>query len=299
MRRDIEFLSEGVTCRGWFYRPDTAPSGKRLPAIVMAHGFGGVKEVRLDKFAEGFEAAGFQALVFDYRTTGTSDGEPRQHWLPAIQIPDFRNAVSYARNLPEVDPERIALWGTSFGGGHVISVGAVDRRVKCIVALVPFLDGQESAKVMIGEAAIGEGMKQMNAERERIAAGGAPAQVPIAALNGEPNAILTDAAETAWARLAAVPVPTWVNWVTSPSVEALFEYCPIALIDRVAPTPLLLIAAETDAVIPLALSRAAFARAGEPRRLKVLPFAHFEVYEEPARSLAIQEAVDWFTTHLR
>ncbi|MGH8530005.1 MAG: alpha/beta hydrolase [Nevskiales bacterium] len=299
MRRDIEFKSEGVTCRGWFYRPDAMAKSQRLPTIVMAHGFGGVKEVRLDKFAEGFAAAGFQCLVFDYRTTGSSDGVPRQQWMPDIQIADFRNAVSFARGLPEVDPERIGLWGTSFGGGHVISVGAVDRRVKCIVALVPFLDGRESAKVMIGEAALGEGMKQMIAERERIAAGGAPAQVPIAALNGEPQAILNDPAEIAWARLAAVPVPTWVNWVTSPSVEALFEYCPIALIDRVAPTPLLLIASETDAVIPLALSQAAFARALEPKRLKVLPFAHFEIYEAPARSAAISEAVDWFAKHLR
>ena len=97
MRRDIEFRSEGTICRGWLYAPDGG--GSPGPAVVMAHGFSAVKEMRLDRFAEAFAAAGLVSVVFDYRGAGASDGEPRQDIDPHAQVIDYRNAISYARQL--------------------------------------------------------------------------------------------------------------------------------------------------------------------------------------------------------
>lgn len=111
MRRDIELDSEGVTLRGWLYTPTQVTQA--AAAVVMAHGFSAVKEMRLDRFAEAFAAAGLVSLVFDYRGFGASDGTPRQDPDPAAQVADYRNAISCARRLKEVDGERIGIWGSS------------------------------------------------------------------------------------------------------------------------------------------------------------------------------------------
>src|SRR5436853_3311466 len=137
MRQDIAFSAEGTTLRGWLYVPD---SGKGpFPTIVMAHGFSAVKEMYLDSFAEAFAQAGLNVLVFDNRNFGASDGEPRQEIDPVAQVRDYRHAITWACGLPEVDPLRIGVWGSSYSGGHVLAVAATDRRVKTAVSQVPLV----------------------------------------------------------------------------------------------------------------------------------------------------------------
>src|ERR1700730_12070278 len=140
MRTDIEFKTEdGITLRGWHYLPHSRPG--KVPTIVMAHGFSAVKEMYLDRFAEAFANAGLASLVFDNRNFGASDGEPRQEIDPWRQVRDYRHAITYARTRPEVDRERIGIWGSSYSGGHALVVGAIDRRVKCVVSQVPLISG--------------------------------------------------------------------------------------------------------------------------------------------------------------
>jgi hypothetical protein len=110
----------------------------------MAHGLGAVREWRLDAFAERFAAQGWVVLVFDYRYLGASEGSPRQLLDIGDQLDDWRAALAYGRSLPEVDPDRIALWGTSFGGGHVLRVAGEDHGVAAVVAQCPFTDGPAS-----------------------------------------------------------------------------------------------------------------------------------------------------------
>ena len=129
MRHDIEFPSEGGTCRGWLYRPDASRAGVAAPAIVMAHGFSAVKEMfRLSSYAERFQEAGFVTLVFDFRFLGASDGEPRGRIVSFDQQADYRNAITWLTLQPDVNPERIGAWGTSYSGGHVLHLAAFDRR---------------------------------------------------------------------------------------------------------------------------------------------------------------------------
>jgi len=168
MRRDIEFRSKGTICRGWFYTPDLTRAGRGFPAIVMAHGFSAVKEMRLDRFAEAFAEAGLASLVFDYRGLGASDGMPRQDLDPHEQIEDYRNAISYARSLPEVDRDRIGIWGTSYSGGHVLMVAAFDKRVKAVVSQVPLIDGWE----VMGDEVPALMVQRQITEREQIYSGG-------------------------------------------------------------------------------------------------------------------------------
>src|SRR5687768_15112277 len=113
-REEVRFRSGDDECGAWLFRPDGDEQG---PCIVLAHGFGGTREARLDAYAERFCAAGYVALVFDYRHFGASAGEPRQLISIRGQRADWRAAVAYARELEDVDANRVVAWGTSFSGG--------------------------------------------------------------------------------------------------------------------------------------------------------------------------------------
>jgi hypothetical protein len=175
-RRDVDFDAEGVRLRGWFY-PAHGESGTS-PTIVMAHGYSAVKEMYLDKYAERFAAGGFNGLVFDNRNFGDSDGVPRQEIDPWAQIRDYRHAITYATTLPGVDPGQIGVWGSSYSGGHVLVVAAIDRRVKAVASQVPMVSGYDNLRALVRSDFI-DGMRQMfDADRTARFGGAPPVMVP-------------------------------------------------------------------------------------------------------------------------
>ncbi|MFW0793655.1 alpha/beta fold hydrolase [Gordonia sp. CPCC 205515] len=141
-RRNVQFRSGKQWCRGWLYLPDE--DAPRPPIIVMAHGLGAVIQMRLDAFADRFCDAGYACLVFDYRHFGDSDGTPRQLLSIRRQLDDWAAAIAHARTLDDVDTGRVVLWGSSFGGGHVMVAGARDPKVAAVIAQCPFTSGTAS-----------------------------------------------------------------------------------------------------------------------------------------------------------
>jgi len=139
-RLDVQFPSGSEQCHAWLYLPDKL----HAPVIVMAHGLGAVRTMRLDAFAERFCQAGYACLVFDYRHFGDSEGTPRQLLDVGKQLQDWHAAIAFARSRPDVDGSKTILWGTSFSGGHVIAAGAEDGRVAAVVSQCPFTDGLAS-----------------------------------------------------------------------------------------------------------------------------------------------------------
>jgi cephalosporin-C deacetylase-like acetyl esterase len=135
-RKDIEFkTSDGLTLRGWFYTPGSS-SGK-LPCLVMAHGWSALKEMDLDAFAEHFTSKlALSCLVYDNRCFGASEGNPRHEIIPSLQQSDYSDAITYVQSLDAVNADKIGIWGSSYSGGHVLAVGAVDRRVKAVLSQV-------------------------------------------------------------------------------------------------------------------------------------------------------------------
>jgi hypothetical protein len=97
-------------------------------------------------YAAAFAAAGLNALVFDYRNLGVSDGDNRQHLDPWAQIRDYQNAISFLERHEAVDPHRIGVWGISYSGGHALVLAATDPRVRSIVSQVPVVDGFENMR---------------------------------------------------------------------------------------------------------------------------------------------------------
>ncbi len=101
----------------------------------MAHGWSALKEMDLDAFAEHFTSKlAISCLVYDNRCFGDSEGEPRHEIIPALQQADYSDAITYAQSRDEVNPDKIGIWGSSYSGGHVLLVGAVDRRVKSVLS---------------------------------------------------------------------------------------------------------------------------------------------------------------------
>jgi fermentation-respiration switch protein FrsA (DUF1100 family) len=138
-RRDVTFRSQGADLSGWFYLPDTK---QPWPLVVMAHGFSATRRMTTDKYAEVFRTSGLAVLLYDHRGFGDSGGEPRQQINPWVQAREYRDAISYASELSEIDARRIGLWGDSFTGGVALAVAAADLRVAALVIQVPALGSE-------------------------------------------------------------------------------------------------------------------------------------------------------------
>jgi alpha-beta hydrolase superfamily lysophospholipase len=142
-RQDLTFPSGEHSCAAWLY---TAAGDPALnPIVVMAHGLSGTRRDGLEAFAERFVREGVTALVFDHRGFGDSTGEP-DLFEPASQLQDWRAAIAFARSLPAVDPDRLATFGSSMGGGNALAAAAEDSRVAAAISQVPFLDMVRQAR---------------------------------------------------------------------------------------------------------------------------------------------------------
>lgn len=300
MRTDISFEAEGVTLRGWHYRPAGASPA---PLVVMAHGWGAVKEMYLDLYAEVFAAAGMAVLVYDHRCLGSSDGEPRQEIDPWRQIRDYRHAITFGMTLPGVDPARIGIWGTSYSGGHVLVVGAIDRRVRCVVSQGGTISGWRNTLRRYPGDGVQELRARFDADRQARFAGEAPARLPLRAgftMTGRDEDRFPPIGNHGgnWMNeMRRDRAATWRNEVTLQSLEMYAEYEPGTYIARIAPTPLLMITGDRDTLTPTDEILEAYSRAHEPKRLLVLPGGHYDLYgiHRPAGAAA---AADWFRQHL-
>jgi fermentation-respiration switch protein FrsA (DUF1100 family) len=295
-RRDVAFDAEGVTLRGWFYAAGetSAPAA----AVVMAHGFSAVKEMYLDSFAEVFAAAGLNVLVFDNRGFGASDGEPRQEIDPWAQVRDYRHAITYLNTVPEVDPARIGIWGSSYSGGHVLVVAAIDRRVKAVVSQVPLVSGHDNLRALVRADFIAGLREQFDADRLARFRGDPPAMVPVVDKDPlAPSALPTPDSWEWFTETGSTRAPAWRNEVTVRSVEMFTEYEPGAYLPYISPTPLLLLVAKGDHLVPSELAIAAFDTAHHPKELVILPGGHFDAYVKGFETSS-GRARDWFTRHL-
>lgn len=284
MHTELRFMANGVSLAGWLFRPaTTAPT----PLVVLAHGFSALMEMGLADYAERFAAAGIACLAYNHRNFGGSAGEPRHDIDPWQQVADMREAISFARTLPGIDPDRIGLWGTSYAGGHALVVAALDRRVRCVVSQVPLVEGYRTLRSWIPEEAWPK-MQQRFIEDRDAHYRGAPLRTTQPAREGTETWTWVQATD----RDGLYP-----NQITQRSLELLGTYEPGQFIERIAPTPLLMVLATEDEQTPYAGQLAAFARAGEPKRLVAIPCKHYDPYTSHFDA-ACTAARDWFITHL-
>ncbi len=286
--REVEFFSNGLVLRGWLRCPD---GDGPHPLVILAHGLGGLKEWTIPEVADALAGAGIAAMAFDYRNFGDSDGLPREEVDHYGRIEDWQSAISYATTLPEIDRERIGIWGTSLGGRDVLAVAAIDRRLRCAVSQVPLIKWEPAFAAWL--AGFGTDLNRYYREladdqRDR-AAGQEPRYLSFESPDDD------DAADQEYqATWGAEERRNYKGRVT------LQTYRPTALTDMtalmplIAPTPLLMLIADND-VLPG--QKEAFNAALEPKSLVELNGHHYSLYTT-AKPEAIANARDWFVTHL-
>lgn len=246
MRREVEFASGGDVVRGWLYTPDEGDGP--FPTVVMAGGWCYVKEIVQPHYAEMFAQNGIAAVLFDYRNFGDSGGSRRQHIDPHMQIEDYRNAISFAETLDEVDASRIGAWGLSYSGGHSLILAAIDSRVKAAVSQIPVIDGWLNMRLANGtvdfrrlEAAL------LDARRKKFTTG-EDTMIPhftldtTAEISAWPNA---DGYEL-FEGFRKTVAPNYSLDATAESIDLLMQYDVRPFARRIIDTPTLVIVAEND-----------------------------------------------------
>jgi len=288
-RADVTFDVGGERCAAWLYRPPGASA-----CVVLAHGWTGVREQRLDAYAERFAAVGFAALVFDYRHFGASEGEPRSLLDIPRQLADWRAAVAYARSLDGIDPQRIALWGSSFSGGHVIETAASDPRIAAVVAQVPFVDGLAN----LPRLGIGHGLRLTLAGlRDQLGAlaGRPPYMIPSV---GPPGSLAVMNSPDAQPGFEALNPPglAWPNEAAARVMLRVGSHRPIRRTDAVR-CPTLFVLAEDDVVTPPDLAAKAAARAPNSEVLRY-PGGHFDPYVGELFERVVADETGFLLRHL-
>jgi uncharacterized protein len=288
MKKPVTFFSEGVKLVGDVYYPDDLRPGDRRAAIVLCHGYTGVKDLYLPDNVRVLNQAGYVAMTFDYKGWGDSGG-PRSRLAPYSRVADVQAAMTFVGTLAEVDPDRIGIYGTSYGGATVVWVGAIDPRVKCIVSVVGIGHGARWMRSVRRPDEWHELLERAARDRVKRALEGESEFV-----NRE-EILLPDRQSAELAAAARRNNPAAVSRIPLEYVDETLQFHPEWVVDRIAPRPVLFITTDDDRLVPPEESQALYARAGEPKKLVVLRgYGHYQVYAEPAFGEVMDPTLDWY-----
>jgi acetyl esterase/lipase len=263
----------------------------------MGNGLGGTKDLGLEPYAIRYQETGFALLVFDYRHFGESDGEPRQLiWIP-YQLEDWLAAITYARGLKEIDPARIALWGTSLSGGHVIVIAAKDKELACVSAQCPGLDGRASAKMAFKRQHIGYTLRMMmHGQRDLVRPwlGLSPHKIPIV---GKPGTIAIMTTPDAYDTFSILVPKDFINQACARITIRGDKYRPVKHAQNVR-CPVLLQICDHDSITPTSAAEETETRLGNYAEVKHYPIGHFDIYIGDNFEKGVSDHLGFFKKHL-
>jgi dienelactone hydrolase len=289
---DVTFEVRAMKCAAWQYRPD---GDGPHPIVVMAHGFTGTREMRLDASARRFAEAGLGVLLFDYRHFGASEGEPRQLLDISRQLEDWRAAIRHARAIDWADQARVALFGSSYSGGHVVTLPAEDARIAAIVAQCPFSDGIATLRRIRPQDAA-----RLTAhgiwDQARALLGRSPHYVPAVAEPGRLGMMTTSDAKSGLEALVPQDT-TWQNRVAARIALRVPLYRPGAKAKRVQ-CPALWCITDDDTLCP-ADNTDKWARRAPRGEVRHYPIGHFDIYVGEDFERAVADQVEFLRRHLR
>jgi dienelactone hydrolase len=291
-RHDVSFDSDGDPCDAWLYLPDGV---ENPPIVVLGHGLGATREMRVDAFAQRFAEAGIAALAFTHRHFGTSGGQPRQLVSIKRQLRDWEAALAFVKSRSDVDVRRIAIWGSSLGGGNAIVIASRHPELAAAVAQCPFTSGPatswalgpiSSAKLI--PSVVGDLVAQMR--------GKDPVLVPLAAgprgkgLMAGPD-VLADC-------LSLMPEGgTFVNEASARVVPTMVLRRPGRAVKKIT-APILFCICERDTITP-ARQTLAYARTAPRGEIKSYPASHFDIYVGEQFEAAVADQIEFLARHLQ
>jgi fermentation-respiration switch protein FrsA (DUF1100 family) len=293
MKRAIEFYSEGFKLQGDVYVPDGLAADETRSGILLCHGYTGVKDLYLPDNARVLNEAGYVVMTFDYKGWGESEGVAPNRLAPYSRAADVQAAMTYLGLQPEVDEDRIGIYGTSYGGATVSWVGAVDERAKVIVSVVGIGHG---ARWMSRVRRMDEWFDLLDhskADREQRVLTGKSEMVERA------DILLPDRQSADLAAAARKLNPAAVNTIPVEYVDDTIGFNPEWVVGHISPRPILFITSVDDRLVPPEESEQLYANAGEPKKLVVLKgVGHYEVYAEPAFTQVMDETLAWYQKYL-
>lgn len=202
----------------------------------------------LPSIAEALQQANITALVYDPRSIGLSDGEPRNDIDPQKQIEDYFDAITYLSNLSNVDKSRIAVWGISLSAAVALCAAAHDPRVKAVIAVCPALqynyDSNKISKVVA----------KCIHDRESQIKGNPPLYLPMFDKSGgNPAGFEFGYGREKAAKFVESGIelsPNFVNRTTIQSYHRLLRWHPSPIFQQQKDTPVLFIVPENDELCP-------------------------------------------------
>ncbi len=284
----VTFYSDGLELVGEL---SGEPSEGRRPGIVMCTGMGLIKEVWLPEYARRLEEAGYVTLLFDYRSFGESQGQPRRRLVPQLEVRDAQAAVSYLEALPFVDETRIGAFGVSLGASVATSLAGIDARIKATVALAGPMNLH---RIWSGLPNFESFFSKVNAARQALVLGEEPSYVSLLKL------LSSDPDTVAFIEETTKHITHWQTDVTFESLADLITFNPEATVAQISPRAICWIYPEKDDLIAGTEARSAFEQAREPKAMYKLDGAtHVDIYKDPATfEKVVQHAAAFFTQHL-
>ena len=300
MHERVEFASGEETLTGRLFRPDNATGP--LPTVIAAGGWCYTKEMVMPHVARFVNQAGVQMLTFDYAGFGESSGKRRQHVDPWQQISDYRNAITYAESRPDVDGDRLGLFGISYSGGHVLILAAIEPRISTIVSVVPVVDGYTTAKRNHGELRFAD-LEHKIVEARRRAADGVDDRIAMATLNPAEEMSVWPFPYNyeVFMKLKETEAPLHEHWCTTESAELLLNYDVSPFLPRILDKKVLMIVAQGDNITSWDREIAAFNAIPSPfTKLDILSgMTHLSLYADQADTEVAAELIrDWYGRHL-
>ncbi len=288
----VTFACQATPCDGELWLPAGA---SKPPVIVMAHGFGALRDWGLKPYAERFVQAGFAVLRFDYRGFGKSGGQPRRVVNGKEHVKDWASAIDAVRQRQDVDGTRVGLWGTSYSGGHVLQVAA-DRpeAVKAVSSQVPFVSGWQSSltfPLKYQPVAAWYALRDlMRSDSET------PLYVPTIAA-GQFSALICPECGEGYKKLMPAGTPEADTKVAARVFMSLPFYSPGGAADRIQ-APTLVIASEKDGLIPVKGVRKVAAQLKHGEYVELAGADHFSPYTGPLFEQVVARQTAFFKKHL-
>ena len=292
VRTEVRFRSAEAECAGVLIRPETTEA---VPCVVLAHGFGALKEGGPVRMAERFAEAGFAGLAFDYRYFGESGGEPRQFLSAKRQLEDWRAAIAFAKGIDGVDSARIGLWGSSYSGGHVMALAAEDASIAAAIAQAPHVDGTRTLLAlgpMNNLRLTGAAVKDIAAS----ALGREPKRIAIVGPPGSTAAMNTPDSAPGYAAMYD-PGFEWRNEFTPREAATLPFYSPGRRAADIR-CPLLVQVASADAITPPGPAMEAARAAPRGELIAYAGIGHFDIYRGESLDRAGEDQIDFLNRHL-
>ena len=291
-KQAVTFYSQGCKLMGDLYRPDNLGGGETRAGILLCHGYTGVKDLYLPDNAAALVAEGYVVLAFDYKGWGESEG-PKNHLNPHGRVADAQAALTFLALRPEVDADRLGVYGTSYGGATVVWLAAVDERVKCMVSVVGVGHGKRWMRSVRRPDEWFDLLEQSATDRARRLRTGESTYVDRSAV------LLPDRQSLELATAARRDNPAAVSTLPFDYVDETLVFNPEWVVDKIAPRAALFITSDQDRLVPPEESIALYERAGEPKKLVTLKgYGHYEVYSEPAFSEVMRETIAWYQRYV-